>query len=438
MLSTRKTTKWLISKTAFLRQVFLLIIFVSTSKSFCADNKQQESESVLLDKYIESLPYSSKIMFDPSNIKQFWVDNSVFSKNDSINIILSNYQSTLLPVKLANIYESYDCKVDVISADPNLNFSVLDNKKKNIISNSSTQDKFLNYNVVSTTFHLENTNELLFHLKFNSDKQSIPIKRIILSFSENKQSSFFLSPGTFDITKDNITFTTDTQLDSKEFIVSGKKCRIFSNNKIFVQDNVFRSSVKVKNIGKAPTNICLGYEAHFADGSIIWIHNYPYKNTNQLLSVVSAHKGEDKLIVDTYPEWEKRCHIAINAKEDLSDIPNESILNGFNGAITDIKKLDNGYAEIIMNSPLKEDLQPGTKIRIHGTFSGWIFPRVQLLQPGEEAVLTSTIQKESDCFEYSSKAFSKGVYYVVPILFSESVKPNEENSVQISDFSVSF
>ena len=47
-------------------------------------------------------------------------------------------------------------------------------------------------------------------------------------------------------------------------------------------------------------------------------------------------------------------------------------------------------------------------------------------------------EAKAKVLRYSSKAFSRGIYYVVPLILSYSVDPSKDNTVQISDFSVSF
>lgn len=426
-----------------LKKALVLICFMSVCISYAAENDQGISESDLIDKYIHSLPYSSSIVFSPSNIKQYWIDKTVSSQNNTINILLNNHvgnknASASLPIKLINVDETLDCTVIVLSNNTEMPFSV-SNNKSNVVSQSSPQTKFLNYSISSSSFHLEDTAGLSFNLQFISDNLSVAsIKRIVLAFSKNEQSNFLLPPIKMEISKDMISCSDSTKIDASSFIITGKQSQIYSNKKILVQDNVFQSSVKVSNIGKTRTLVYLGYRAYSADGMALRIENYPYQNNNQILSVVSAPKGQNSIIVDSYPEkWAPQCHIALNAKEDLSDIPNTSILNGTGGFILEVKKKENGHGEIILNSALSKEIPSGTKIRVHATFSGNLYPVTKVLKPGEEAILNSTIQKDSNYLEYSSKAFSRGVYYVQPLLFSYSSDTNEENTVQISDFSIS-
>ena len=152
------------------------------------------------------------------------------------------------------------------------------------------------------------------------------------------------------------------------------------------------------------------------------------------MKVVSHSEASNIIKVDSYSEWSKGCHLALEAKEDMSDIPN----NNFAGIISEIKKLENGQAEIILSKPLKSKLDEGTKVRIHGLDGAYLYTKIKNLQPGEEQTFTSTIKKDDSFLGFSSKAFSRGVYYVVPIILSYSADASKDNTVLISNYSISY
>jgi hypothetical protein len=162
--------------------------------------------------------------------------------------------------------------------------------------------------------------------------------------------------------------------------------------------------------------------------------NYPFKN-NGVSHIVSARENSATIIVDSFPAWSRGGYVALNAKEDLSDIPNTNLLDG---TIVSVKQLENGYGEIIMNKPLKKALEKGTAIRIHGTAGSYFYTNEKVLQPGEESTFNSSIRKNEDSIVYSSKEFPKGVYYVQPLILSYSVEKDAENTIVISDYSISF
>ena len=106
-----------------------------------------------------------------------------------------NSKSVPLKIRLANVVETQDCKIDIFTEDPAISFSVL-NSRSAVLSNSASQEDFIHYHIISSTFHLEDLQDFSFNLVFSSDKADlIAVKKIVLSFSENKESRFFGSPG---------------------------------------------------------------------------------------------------------------------------------------------------------------------------------------------------------------------------------------------------
>lgn len=182
--------------------VFFSLIFIGN-----AQNDSAQKDARLLEDYIKSKGYTHPIEFTPSNIKQFWTDNTVFSKDDSINILLNNkendqFASNLFKIQLLNVIETQDCIVDVITETKNVSFSVYNSKGK-VISTPKVEYDFIQYHVVSSLFHLEDTDDFSFSLSFLSPQEIIKIKRIVVSFSQNNNSVYSGSPG-FDRLSDKI------------------------------------------------------------------------------------------------------------------------------------------------------------------------------------------------------------------------------------------
>lgn len=400
-----------------------------------------DPEESLLTQYVQSKG-SGIIVFESSNIKQFWIDSSVVSKDNSINILLSSKnangnESVPLKIQLANVNEAMDCAIEVISETEDSFFSVLDNNLAKL-SSSENKEKFLDYFIKSSVFHMEDTKNLSFILRFGSKTADhISIKRIILSFSKNKESSFLVPPGKLKIMDKNISASassTITNVDSDSFAMTGKRTAFFSSNKILVTNNILSSSVTIKNTGENSTLVYLGYRAYTQNHILLSGSNYPYKNINKVLSVVSSVVDSNKIVVDSYTDWSKGCYLALNAKEDMSDIPNTDFI----GTILDIKKLENGQAEISLDKPFKSEIKDGTKVRVHGLSGAYLYSDIKALQPGEEQVFSATIMKDDSILEYSSNGFSRGVYYVIPLILSYSVDSQKENTILIRDFVLSY
>ena len=397
---------------------------------------EQANDAALLDSFIQSRGYSNTIIFSSTNIKQFWIDKSVVSQDNSIKIFIDNSKSIPYKIQLANVNELLDCKVDIISNRPDLMFSVLDNNLK-VISDSKKENSFIHYNIASASFHLEDTNTFSFYLQISSSSKvdDIVINRIILSFSDNKESRFLSSPGKLIITESNCSGPTQKMNADNIFSAKGKYISLISNNKIYVSDNTLSNSVTVKNIGDTQTRVYVGYAPYTKEGKLIDMRNNPYKG-NKILRVVSAEKGRNTIIVDSEPEWTKGCCLALNAKEDLSDFPNHSWVDG---TIQDVKKIDNDLFEILFSKPNQKEIKAGTPVRVQSPDGAtYMYTKIQKLLPGEEANLSSEITKDDSYLEVGTEKLCRGTYYVVPILLSLVIDSSKENTVQISNFTVSY
>ena len=426
-------------KMMFLIILALLFLYVQPIKTNAADDTNANEQ--LIQQYVQSKG-SDIIVFDTSNIKQYWIDNSVESQDDSFTIQLKEgakqgYDNLPLRIQLANVRESQDCKVEVISETADLEFSALNDKQKEI-SVSSQERKLVNCSVISSVFHLEDTPKNIFFLKFASkNSQVLSIKRIILSFSHNPNSTFLDSPVSLKLSKEILSPLNSKMIDVDGNIsVTGKNTVIFVNKKfILSSNNTIHSSVKIKNTGETPTQIYIGYKMFSKDSTPLDARNYPYNDTNKLLKVISSEDNSNTIIVDSMPEWAKGCFIAMNAEEDLSDIPNMTLSEG---RIQEVRELSDGHAEITMDKPFKKALPQNTAIRIHGRGNNYLYTNNKVLNSDQEEVFSYTISKDENGLFYTSKTFPKGVYCVQPVILSYSKASDKENTILISEFDFSF
>ena len=412
-----------------------------------ADNSKDKETSVLkkdddlLDQFIKANNYSPYIVFDASNIKMFWVDKSVLAKDGLINIILSQtkkggnlFTSVPLIIQLANVNEAMDCKISVVSDNSDLSFSISDSKNE-LISQSNNKQDFLNYNIISSLVHLENTQGKSFKITFQSETaEIIKIKAIVMSFEKNKKSIFLSSPGTLNITKDNSVLTDAKLIDDGSFTVSGKSGTITSRESIFVGNNTFTVSVKIKNTGGTPARINIGYIPYSTDHVRLSNNIFPYKGINKVLKVVECDPSNNTIIVDSYTEWAENCYVERDPNVNLSNIKTVKFLRG---RVKEVKKRADGTAEIILTKPVDESLKPGDFIRINATSGSAMNIIGKVLQPGQEEVFTSTVKVDEELEEYSNKAFLKYFYFVKPMI-RFAPRDGEENMILISDFNITY
>ena len=407
------------------------LIFMNALLIQAADKKEN---SKLLDEFVKSQGYQTAIVFDASNIKQFWIDKSVISKDNLIYIQLNAdnpmlFESIPLKIQLANINVTQQCKIDVISDDPALSFTISSDKSKDI-SISESKSEFIDYHIASRVFRIVSLLDNSFSLNFKTKTtSSASIYKIVLSFSriDNLTDNFTSSM----LTKDNLQLASCSFCDDEKIMIRGKRSRMSLKTKIPLEGKKeVLASVKVKNVGEQPTNVYVGYSISNKDGIALNGRNYPYNATNPILNVISAEQGSDTIVVDQYPVWGKNCFIALDPKEDNSDIPNVNLLSP---KIANVTKESDGRATITLDAPLPQSLEKGTKIRIHGLSGSYIYTNTKILDPGEEFDFTSAMIQDDSFLQYSSKAFSRGVFYVTPIVLFYSQNAAEDNTILVSD-----
>jgi len=160
--------------------------------------------------------------------------------------------------------------------------------------------------------------------------------------------------------------------------------------------------------------------------------NYAYKNDNTIMKIISSEDGSNKILVDSYADWSKGCYLAMGAKEDMSDIPSYTFVDG---KVTEIRKIDEEHTEITLDKPLKKAINVGTAIRVHGKNGSNVFRTIKVLHPGEEETFLAHIVKDDRSFLFSSDVLPKGAFYIQPVILSYSLN-DEMNSVLISDFAI--
>lgn len=420
--------------------MFILLCWIAQSPAQSlnkSSNSTTNNSNDLLEQFVKSKG-DNLIVFDALNIKQFWIDKSISAQNNSISILLHKtsmeFESPQQRIQLKNVNGSHDCKIEIVAESSDFHFSIFNNESS-VVSTSIADDNFINYHVETASFHLEDVPNFSFFIKFFSQSQdNISIKKIILSFSNNK--NFLSSPGTLHITKNNsIILRSQLTPEQETFSVSGVNSRILAKNRILINDNTLSSSITIKNTGVTPAQVFIGYMTYSKDSLLLDKKNYPYKSSSKVLKVNSASEGTNKIIVDKFDDWSKGTFIALNANEDKTDIPNISFLDG---TVFEIKQLENGNAEIIMDKPVNRKMEKGTQIRIHGVPGAFLYTNIKILQPGQEETFTNTIKKDNSYLEYYPKAFSKGVYYVIPLVLSYSVDNTQKNTIEIVNFKISY
>lgn len=418
--------------------LFMLVAIIFAQNTTINEDKRNTDS--LLEQYIKSKG-NAVIVFDSTNIKQYWIENSVISQKDLITIHLSNWngriESVPLKIQLANVDETQDCKIEVISETKDFGFSI--NNDTKLLSSSIEGDTFINYGTQSTSFHLEDIQNYSFYLKFNSTSSDVlSIKKIILSFTKNKNTSFLASPGLLKLDKSNLKINSDnlTNYEDGSFSIKGRQIIINSEKSIYTTNNTISIAASVKNTGENPSIVYIGFVVYTRGGIMIDNKNYPFSSDNKSYTVIAGKAGSNEITIDGLPEeYKKGCYLALGAKDDLSDIPS---LNLLDEKVVEVKSKDDGTAVILLDKPLKKSIKEGEKIRINGLGGASLYTNVKSLQPNEEAVFSAKILKDDNSLKYSSKAFPRGTYYVKPLILSYSVDSKKDNIILIKELTVNY
>ena len=430
-----------IRKTEHYASCFLFLLLFTTLKPLCFQTaaKDKINDNLLLDQFIASKGYSNTIVFDSSNIKQFWGSKSILSKDNTIEVILdkkekNGLESDSFPIQLKNVNWSHKCKIEVITKEPNLTFTI--KNKKNPVSTSSMKEPFLDYNVYSSYFNMCDVPDYAFFVQFSSIKDLLKIEKIVLSFSSN-DVNFLHSPGVLSvISPDNSTIKTVSlnRLSSQGVIAKSKKTSIISSKTIEFGDTPIKYSVKLKNIGDAPARIYVGYTAYTNTGKKVDTSNYPISDKAETIKVLSVDESNNSLLLKTNAVPGKRSIIAYNVKDDFSDLPNFNLLPG---EINETHKESDGTVRVAMSKPLEQKIKEEDTVRVHARGGTYIYINNKVLTPGEEYSLTSVVKKSDQSIVFRSDDCPKDVMYITPVLLSNSTE-DSENTIQINEFSVEY
>lgn len=247
---------------------------------------------------------------------------------------------------------------------------------------------------------------------------------------------YLFSPGCITLSKDTLYLARASllQTESSSFVVKGNKSAIVLQKKIVISDKIVHTTATIKNIGEITANLLIGFSVYTKEHVKLDHRNFPYSHSNKVLKVISSAQGSNQMVVDSLSAWSKNCLMAIDVQDDLSDIPNNTFLEE---KIVDMKPTDDGHAVLYLDKPLSKVLEEGTKIRVHGLPGSYLYTIKKTLLPGEEEEMKSTIQMAS-LLEFSPEGFPKGTFYINPIILSYSADSQNDNTIIIKDYTISY
>lgn len=101
-----------------------------------------------------------------------------------------------------------------------------------------------------------------------------------------------------------------------------------------------------------------------------------------------AKKGENFIIVADAAKWMKNQVLVINAKADMSDLPNYNTLAN----VKTIEKCAEGW-KLTLNKPLKADIAKGTAVRQHRA-GGYMYYAFYSTRPGVSGMVKNNSLKK--------------------------------------------
>lgn len=229
-------------------------------------------------------------------------------------------------------------------------------------------------------------------------------------------------------------------IDDRGFTVSGEKIELFAKDHISISNsNRTDMNVLVKNIGSSSTLVYAGYILFDKNKTKLGSEFFPFNFYDGILSVIDTKTDAGIIFASSACScsWIKGCTLTLDAKNDLSDVPNTHILKG---KVLEVSPndVDTDQITIKMDSPLQNPVSTDTQIRLsHPKFS-YLYMNTELLLPGETRMLSSSIAKYDTFHQFSNKAFSTGIHYVKPMVFSYSVLNGETNTISISQWNIRY
>jgi hypothetical protein len=126
-----------------------------------------------------------------------------------------------------------------------------------------------------------------------------------------------------------------------------------------------------KPLAAKPGKLKFGIQTYDKNKRPILSEHTTVVNRTATTLVSDAEYGQRKVTVANGKLWRimpNFSHIAFGAKDDLSDLPNRSVV-----AITAIKQLPDGKAELTLKEVLREFHAAGSKVRLHHRLSAFLY-----------------------------------------------------------------
>ncbi|MBE6405769.1 MAG: hypothetical protein E7040_07085 [Lentisphaerae bacterium] len=188
----------------------------------------------------------------------------------------------------------------------------------------------------------------------------------------------FLNPMRRNVTEANGQIKTQ----GKTFLIAKEKFTIDPAKKYTV-------TVKVDGDKAKGAALYVGFQVVDAKGRAYPAINWQGQQQTFTQVVRAAKKGDKVIYVKDGSRWVSHStfHIALNAKQDNSDVPNTQIVRN---PIASKAKQGDVWA-LTLKEPLKADIAAGTNVRQHAD-GGYFYSIIRTVPAGKESTFTGTVQ----------------------------------------------
>ena len=187
----------------------------------------------------------------------------------------------------------------------------------------------------------------------------------------------------------------------------------------------------VKPLSEKPGKLKFGIQTFDLNKMPIQPENTTVINRTATTLVTPAEYGQRKVTIADGKNWKivpNFSYIAFNVKDDFSDLPNRSTM-----AITGIKMLPDGKAELELKEPLREFFPAGSKVRMHHRLSAFLYGGAL------NQALTDEFQEFSGVFSgeqrgMSHNIFRKGTAFIQVVVMLEGNGVLEFKDIKFEEF----
>lgn len=209
----------------------------------------------------------------------------------------------------------------------------------------------------------------------------------------------------------NVTFSEGQMVNEGRTMYRSKKTIAIDPAKKYT------ISMTVSNAeGKKSSYLLFGMSPATAKGGQISASSLQSIKDTFTQVVADAKKGDKTITVKDASKWNKspHCTIALNAKEDNSDIPNFAILQA---PIEKAEKTGDNWT-ITLKNPLPKNIAAGTNIRQHIN-GGYYYFGTRSIAPGKTVECKNSVTGQAPHGTFTARGFHPGMKHAYIIILSD-------------------